>query len=122
MDCARCTERDDGGRLLPTCEANRKRWACDAPFPKDGPPLVSAEDMGTQLDLWRCPHAEAVPNVQSALPYLALAHNNGLLPVDGGTLDQSAEFNAALLVYGRVVAKVEAEKIAEAKQQNAMKH
>lgn len=120
MDCARCTERDDEGRLLPVCVANRERWACDAPLSDDAPPLLTAEEMGTALPLRRCPRAEAVPRMQAALPFLGLAHNHGLLPVAGGTLDQSADFNDALLVYGRTMSMVEAEKLAEAKQKQSM--
>ena len=121
MKCSRCNTRDDENRLLPECVASRKRWACDEPIPEDKPPLVPADQLETTLDLRRCPWAEAVPNVRHALPYLELAHTQHLLPVPGGTLDQSADFVAALVLYGKLRARVESEQMEEARQKQRIK-
>lgn len=121
MKCEMCNTRDDEGSLLPACKANRKRWACDKPIPEGEPPLVSARELETGLPLMRCPWAEAVPRMRHALPFLELAHTNGHLPVAGGMLDQSADFVAALVLYGKVRARVEQELMEDARQKQRIK-
>lgn len=105
---------------MPEAIESRKRWGCDEPKGEDAP-LVSAAELETDLPLLRCPHKEAIPRVGHLLPYLELAHERGFLPASGALLDQTADFVTALVLYGRVRARVEHELAAERRHQNAIK-
>lgn len=121
MNCAACSQRDEEGQLEERCKENRKRWACDAAIMDGERPLKTAEEMETALPLTRCPWAEAVPRMRNALPYLKLAHDQGFLPAEGGMLDQTADFQRGLLLYSRLMGRVEAEAMAEQQSRNSIK-
>jgi hypothetical protein len=120
MKHAICTAADEEGRLLPEAAESRKRWGCDKPKSEDAP-LVSAEELETELPLLRCPHKEAIPRVGHLLPYLELAHERGFLPAGGALLDQTADFVTALVLYGKIRARVEHELAAERRQRESIK-
>ena len=113
MKCSACSQRDEDGQLEERCVENRKRWACDERIADGDKPLKTADELETDLPLMRCPWAEAVPNMTPILPFLRLAHEQGFLPAEGGMLDQTADFSRGLLLYGRLMQRVEAEQLAE---------
>lgn len=121
MNCAACSQRDEEGQLEERCKDNRKRWACDAAILEGEKPLKTAKEMETALPLMRCPWAEAVPRMSQALPYFKIAFEHGVLPSAGAMLDQTADFQRGLLLYSRLMGRVEAEAIAEQNSKNRIK-
>lgn len=102
----------------------REQWGCDESacdptgyvhchrcYGRD-PECPECEGDQRGIPVYDCPYRTAAPTVLRALPFYA-NWRNGLLPVPGGLLDQSASFVDAMRMLDSEVA--EAERVASEK-------